>query len=93
MKHINPNDYDRDELWQFPCEICFKVMAIHREGVDMEIAEVVCRHAPNDYSPTSKFSRDGKYVSLSFMVMVETKEQVDALYKDVFTVEGVKMTL
>lgn len=86
-------NYDRDELWQFPCEICFKVMAENRDGIDMEVAEVVNRHAPNDYSPASKLSRDGNYVSLSFMVVVESKEQVDAMYREVFTVEGVKMTL
>lgn len=85
--------YDRDQVWEFPCEICFKVMAIHREGIDMEVAQVVNRHAPNDYSPSSKLSRDGNYVSLSFTVTVETREQVDAMYKEVHTVDGVKMTL
>ena len=85
--------YDRDKVWEFPCEICFKVMATNRDGIDMEVAEVVNRHAPNDYSPTSQLSRDGNYVSLSFMVTVENREQVDAMYKDVFTVDGVKMTL
>jgi len=85
--------YDRDKVWEFPCEICFKVMAANRDGIDMEVAEVVNRHAPSDYSPTSKLSRDGNYVSLSFMVTVENRDQVDAMYKDVFTVEGVKMTL
>ncbi|WP_251358323.1 YbeD family protein [Kangiella sp. TOML190] len=86
-------NYDRDELWQFPADICFKVMAVNREGIDMEVAEVVNRHAPNDYSPSSQLSRNGNYVSLSFNIRVENKEQVDALYKDVFTVDGVKMTL
>lgn len=85
--------YDRDKVWEFPCEICFKVMAVQRDGIDMEVAEVVNRHAPNDYSPSSKLSRDGNYVSLSFIVTVENRDQVDAMYKDVFTVEGVKMTL
>jgi len=85
--------YDRDKVWEFPCEICFKVMAVQRDGIDMEVAEVVNRHAPNDYSPSSKLSRDGNYVSLSFMVTVVNRDQVDAMYKDVFTVEGVKMTL
>ncbi len=85
--------YDRDKVWEFPCEICFKVMAANRDGIDMEVAEVVNRHAPSDYSPTSKLSRDGNYVSLSFMVTVENRDQVDAMYKDVFTVDGVKMTL
>jgi len=85
--------YDRDKVWEFPCEICFKVMAANRDGIDMEVAAVVNRHAPSDYSPTSKLSRDGNYVSLSFMVTVENRDQVDAMYKDVFTVDGVKMTL
>jgi hypothetical protein len=68
-------------------------MAVHREGIDMEVAEAVNRHAPNDYAPSSKMSRDGTYISLSFTVTVETREQVDAMYKEVHTVDGVKMTL
>lgn len=93
MKHLDPKDYDQNELWDFPCEICFKVMAVNRQGIDIEIVEVVNRHAPNDYSPTSKLSKKGNYVSISLMVTVVSKEQVDSMYKDVFTIEGVKMTL
>lgn len=87
------NVEDSEKLWDFPCEISFKVMAVNREGIHLEIAEVIHVHAPNDYSPTSKLSRDGNYVSLSYQVKLHSKTQVDAIYRDVFTVEGVKMTL
>ncbi len=89
---MNQN-YDRDKVWEFPADICFKVMAVNREGVDLEVLEVVNRHAPTNQIPSSKPSRNGNYVSLSFNIRVTNKEQVDALYKDVFTVDGVKMTL
>lgn len=89
---MNQN-YDRDELWDFPADICFKVMAVNREGVDLEVTEVVNRHVPTNQLPTSQLSRNGNYVSLSFNIQVTSKEQVDALYMDVFTVAGVKMTL
>lgn len=86
-------EVDRDKLWEFPADICFKVMAVNRDGVDLEVAEVVERHVSTKQLPTSHLSRNGNYVSLSFNVTVTNKEQVDALYKDVFTVDGVKMTL
>lgn len=89
---MNQN-YDRDKLWEFPADICFKVMAVNRDGIHLEVLEIVQRHATHDDSPTSQLSKNGNYVSLSFNITVISKEQVDALYKDVFTVAGVKMTL
>ncbi|NVJ65555.1 MAG: DUF493 domain-containing protein [Gammaproteobacteria bacterium] len=86
-------NYDRDKLWEFPCDICFKVMATNRDGIHLEVLEVVQRHAKHEQEPSSQLSRNGNYVSLSFDIQVDSKEQVDALYKDVFTVDGVKMTL
>ena len=66
-KDFMVEEQDRDKLWDFPCEICFKVMAVNRENVDIEVASVVSRHAPGDYSPAKRLSKDGNYVSLSFM--------------------------
>ncbi len=89
---MNQN-YDRDKLWEFPADICFKVMAVNRDGIHLEVLEVVQRHVVHEDSPASQLSRNGNYVSLSFNIRVESKQQVDALYKEVFTVDGVKMML
>lgn len=86
-------NYDRDKLWDFPADICFKVMATNRPDIDKELIEVVKQHVEYDKKPSQQLSRNGNYVSISFDITVNDKEQVDALYKAVFTVDGVKMTL
>lgn len=86
-------NYDRDKLWDFPADICFKVMAVNRPDIDQELIAVVKQHAEYDKQPSQQLSRNGNYVSISFDITVNDKEQVDALYKAVFTVDGVKMTL
>jgi len=68
----------------FPCRYPIKVMGLNQNDfLDMVIG-ILTRHisylSMDDFS--SRTSSGGKYISISVMFMAESREQVDALYKE-----------
>ncbi len=84
---INP------ELWSFPCQIKFKVMALNRPSIDIDIISAIQEVIPGDYYPELKPSAKGKFVSLTVALHLENKEQVEAVYRRVRLVDDVKLCL
>lgn len=71
-------------LLTFPTEFPIKVMGRREEGYAQAILEVVLRHAP-DYDPATmemRPSKAGTYLSLTVTINARSREQLDALYKD-----------
>jgi putative lipoic acid-binding regulatory protein len=71
-------------LLTFPTEFPIKVMGKREEGYAQAILEVVLRHAP-DYDPATmemRPSKAGTYLSLTVTITARSREQLDALYKD-----------
>ena len=84
-----------ESLLAFPCEFPIKVMGKTRAGFAQAILEVVRTHAP-DFDATTvemRSSREGKYLSLTLMVHAVSREQLDALYKDLCDHPMVSMVL
>ncbi|MCC6473736.1 MAG: DUF493 domain-containing protein [Burkholderiales bacterium] len=82
-------------LLAFPCEFPIKVMGLTRNGYAQVVLEVVKRHAP-DFDPGSvemRASREGKYLSLTFTIRAVSREQLDALYRELCDHPMVKMVL
>ncbi|MFC0322821.1 DUF493 family protein YbeD [Gallibacterium melopsittaci] len=81
------------DLLEFPCEFPYKVVGLaHPELTDLVLA-VVQQHAPGDYSPSIKPSRNGKYHSVSITITAHNIEQVETLYKELAEIEIVRMVL
>lgn len=71
-------------LLTFPTEFPIKVMGRREEGYAQAILEVVLRHA-SDYDPATmemRPSKAGTYLSLTVTINARSREQLDALYKD-----------
>jgi putative lipoic acid-binding regulatory protein len=71
-------------LLTFPTSFPIKVMGKREEGYAQAILEVVLRHAP-DYDPATmemRPSKAGTYLSLTVTINARSREQLDALYKD-----------
>ena len=71
-------------LLTFPTSFPIKVMGKREEGYAQAILEVVLRHAP-DYDPATmemRPSKAGTYLSLTVTITARSREQLDALYKD-----------
>ena len=74
----------QQSLLDFPCDFPIKVMGRTQTGYARAVTEVVKRHAP-DFDASSietRLSREGSYLSLTLTVRAESREQLDALYRD-----------
>ena len=79
----------------FPCDFPIKVMGRKQAGFAQAITDVVRRHAP-DFDTASvemRPSRQGRYLSVTCVVRATSREQLDALYKDLCDQPGVVMVL
>ena len=82
-------------LIEFPCEFPLKVMGLSGQDFDALVVAIVRRHvsAIDDGAVRAKPSREGKYVSLTVTVWVESKQQLDGLYTELSGHERVLMVL
>jgi len=84
-----------DSLIEYPCDFPIKVMG----AASADFAGIVCHlvraHAPDvdADSISTRASAGGKYVSVTCTVRVESREQLDNLYRDLSTHPAVAMVL
>jgi putative lipoic acid-binding regulatory protein len=79
----------------FPTPFPIKVMGRRESGFTKAVIEIVLRHAP-DFMPgtlESRPSREGKYVSLTATINATSREQLDALYRELCDHPSVVMVL
>jgi hypothetical protein len=92
-----PNDPmpARESLLQFPTSFPIKVMGRTRDGFAQEIVAVIRRHAP-DFDPATlemRASTAGNYLSVTATIVATSREQLDALYRDLSSHPMVTMVL
>ncbi|MFO1430749.1 MAG: DUF493 domain-containing protein [Candidatus Competibacteraceae bacterium] len=80
---------------QFPCD--FPIKAMGRAGPDFPylIAGIIGRHAP-DLDPATlriQSSRNGRYQSITLTIRARSREQLDAIYRDLSGHERVLFAL
>ena len=79
----------------FPTEFPIKIMGRREEGFAQAMADLVRRHAP-DFDPSTmamRPSRTGKYLSLTVTIRAVSREQLDALYREISAHPLVAMAL
>ena len=72
------------ELDVYPCDFPIKILGHTRAGFAQAILEIVKRHAP-DFDGAAmemKSSKRGKYLSLTCVIRATSREQLDALYRE-----------
>ena len=87
-----PND---ESLLSFPCAFPLKVMGRKAQGFAQEVLGIVVRHAP-DFDAASmemRPSRQGTYLSLTVTINAVSREQLDALYRELCDHPSVVMVL
>jgi putative lipoic acid-binding regulatory protein len=90
-----------ETLLEFPCDFPIKIMGERRlcpSGYDefaRHMVELVLRHAPDFKADTVEMraSSSGKYLSITCTVRATSKDQLDALYREVTAHPWVKMAL
>jgi hypothetical protein len=92
---VDPAPEDLQSALAFPCEFPMKIMGRTEGGFAQSVMEVVLRHAP-DFRPASmemRPSRQGKYLSLTVVINAKSREQLDALYRELCDHPAVVMVL
>jgi putative lipoic acid-binding regulatory protein len=79
----------------FPCDFPIKVMGRKERGFAQAVTDIVRKHA-RDFDPASvemRPSRQGKYLSVTCVVRATSREQLDALYRELCDHPAVVMVL
>ncbi len=84
-----------DDPDAFPAEIPVKVMGEASDEFESWVVSTVRRHVPDlgEGAVTTRQSRRGRYVSVTVTVMARSREQMDALYRELSADERVKVAL
>jgi uncharacterized protein len=84
-----------DTLLEFPCQFAIKAMGKNDGGFDVTIIEIVRRHVPDLYenAMSTRASKDGNYLSVTFTIQATSKSQLDAIYQDLSSHPQVLMAL
>lgn len=82
-------------LIEYPCDFPIKVMGRQSPGLAQSVVEIVVRHAP-DFDPTKvemRASKQKNYLSVTCTIRATSREQLDALYRDLCDHPQVVMVL
>jgi uncharacterized protein len=82
-------------LLKFPCDFTIKVFGLSSDEFEAAVLMIIHKHVPNlsGRAIQSRASQNGKYLALSVTVHVDSKEQLDDLYRELSTSPHVLMAL
>lgn len=85
----------QDDLFDFPCEFPIKVMGLATPDFDLFVVEMIRKHCPDltEGAVTTRPSRGGKYLSVTVMIMAQSRQQLENLYQELSRHERVIMVL
>ena len=71
-------------LIEYPCEFPIKIMGHTQAGFAQAVLEIVKRHAPEFDGATMqmKSSKQARYLSITCTINATSREQLDALYRE-----------
>ena len=84
-----------NSLLAFPCDFPIKVMGRKQPGFAQTVTDIVLKHAP-DFDIASvemRPSRQGRYLSVTCVVRAISRDQLDALYRELCDHPAVVMVL
>lgn len=84
-----------DTLFRFPCDFPLKVMGRRSDDFRSIVLGIVQKHA-GPVAPTNieeRPSKDGNYLSLTCTFSAQSREQLDALYRELTSCEKVLIVL
>jgi hypothetical protein len=79
----------------FPCAFPIKIMGRKERGFAQSVVDIVLKHAP-DFDPASvqmRPSKMGTYLSVTCEIRATSREQLDALYRELCDHPQVVMVL
>ena len=95
MSDEQPNNPPGEELLKFPTDYPIKVVGRPSAEFRARIHAVVLKHVPNVETDriSERLSENGNFLSISYMIVAESREQMTALAKDLVATDGVLMVI
>jgi hypothetical protein len=90
-----PPNPSGEELLRFPTDYPIKVVGRPSAEFRARIHAVVLKHVPNVETDriSERLSENGNFLSISYTIVAESREQVVALARDLAAAEGVLMVI
>jgi uncharacterized protein len=84
-----------EELLKFPTDYPIKVVGRPSAEFRAHIHAIVVRHVPGVETDriSERLSENGNFLSISYMIRAESREQVVALARDLSSADGVLMVI
>jgi putative lipoic acid-binding regulatory protein len=82
---------EEETILQFPCRFPIKAAGKAGQDFDVLVVEIVRRHVPdlNEAAVALRESSGGKWVSVTVVIEASSKEQLDAIYRELSAHEKV----
>lgn len=82
-------------MLEFPCELTIKAMGLAEPDFELMVVELVRVHCPDlgENAVSTRPSKEGKYQAVSVLVNAQSREQMDALYRELSSHPKVLMAL
>lgn len=86
---------EKQTLLEFPCDFPIKAMGLSASGFEVRALEIVRCHAPDFASDRmhTTASKQGKYISVTFILNATSQAQLDAIYRELTSCEDIVMVL
>jgi putative lipoic acid-binding regulatory protein len=84
-----------NQMMNFPCVFPIKVMGANQDDFESLVLEIIQKHASiaTEEVVPPRLSRGGRFLSVTVHIMVESQEQLDAIYGELSAHERVLMML
>lgn len=80
---------------EFPCEDPIKIMGPYPSGFRQQMLDIIRRTAPEltEAGIQERFSRNGKYISITVTIETTGEDQLTALFQDLKSTGHVSLVL
>lgn len=84
-----------ESLLTFPCDFTFKVFGMATDEFETAALGIIHKNAPNlsGRALQTNLSANGKYKALTITVKIDSREQLDQIYRDLTACPHVLMAL
>lgn len=88
-------EQEPESLLKFPCEFVIKIFGNKNDEFETTVMAIIRKHCEDlrENAFTCRPSKDNKYMALTVTIDAESKEQLDAIYRELSTNPNVLMVL
>lgn len=91
----DPQPKAAEELLKFPTDYPIKIVGRANDELRAHVHAVMLRHVPqlDPARMSERLSEEGKYLSITYTIVAESREQIVGLVNDLKATEGVMMII